>query len=50
MRHFHTKLICKSILRQTEWEVQNGPVTKNGVLTSNYFIFSKLVFQFKNLA
>ena len=31
--HFHTKLpYQKSILRQTEWWLQNGPITKNGVL------------------
>ena len=27
------------MLRQMEWGVQNGPLTKNGVLPSNYFVF-----------
>ena len=26
------------MLRQMEWRVQNGHITKNGVLPSNYFI------------
>ena len=31
--HFHTKLLYqKPMLRQIEWWVQNGPITKNGVL------------------
>ena len=31
--YFHKKLPCqKPILRQTEWGVQNGPITINGVL------------------
>ena len=31
---FHTKLSCqKPVSRQVEWGVQNGPITKNGVLT-----------------
>ena len=37
------------MLRQIEWEVQNRPITKNEVLTSDYSIFSKILFQFKNL-
>ena len=33
MQHFHTKPFCqKPILKQTEWEVQNGPIRMNGVL------------------
>ena len=33
MQHFRTKLLClKPILRQIEWGVQSGPITKNGVL------------------
>ena len=38
--HFHTKLpYQKPMLRQTEWWVQNGPITKKGVLpvTTSYF-------------
>ena len=27
------------MLRQMEWAVQNGPLTKNEVLPSNYFVF-----------
>ena len=38
--HFHTKLPYeKSILRQTEWCVQNGPITKNGVLPVTTLFF-----------
>ena len=37
------------MLRQIEWQVQNGPITKNGVFASNYLIFSKILFQFKSL-
>ena len=29
------------MLRQMEWGVQNGPLTKNGVLPSNYFVVFK---------
>ena len=29
--------------------VQNGPLTKNGVLPSNYFVFLKILFEFKDL-
>ena len=30
---FHTKLPCKKpILRQIEWGVPNGPITKSGIL------------------
>ena len=42
-QHFHTKLPCqKPILRQIEWEVQNGPITKNGVLPATTFFFVSL--------
>ena len=44
MQHFHIKLLYqKSVLRQTEWGVQNGPGTKNGVFCSNCFV---VVFKF----
>ena len=37
---FHTKLPCqKPMLRQIEWGVQNGPITKDAFC--NYFIFFK---------
>ena len=44
-QHFHAKLLCqKPMLRQIECEVQNGPITMNGVLpvTTLYF-FQKFV-------
>ena len=45
---FHTKLpYQKPMLRQIEWWVQNGPVTKEQSFTSNYFIFLKNLFQLK---
>ena len=46
-RHFHTKLICKSMLRQTEWEIQNGLVTKNGVLLVTTLFFLNLCFSLR---
>ena len=49
MLHLQTKLPCQKVisdkyLRQIEWEVQNGPITKNAVLpvttfVSNFFSF-----------
>ena len=38
--HLHTKLPCqKPILRQIEWRVQNGSITKSEVLTlTRYFV------------
>ena len=39
-QHFHKKLSYqKSMLRQNEWGVQNGPITKNGPLplTTSFF-------------
>ena len=41
MQYFYAKLSCKNlILRQVEWEVQNGPITKNRVLPVLPFINS----------
>ena len=38
------------MLRQIEWGVQNGPITKNRVLpVTKYFRFLKILFQFRNL-
>ena len=38
MQHFHGKLSCqKSMFKQIEWEVQNGPMTKNIVFSKLYF-------------
>ena len=40
--HFHTKLICQNpMLRQIEWRLQNGPITKSGVLSVNTLFFWK---------
>ena len=40
MYYVDTKLPCqKPMLRQIYWEVQNEPVTKNGVFLSDYFVF-----------
>ena len=50
MHHFHTKLPCqKPILRQTEWVVQNGLVTKNRVLSVNTSFFWKSCFSIRIL-
>ena len=35
------------MLKQLEWWVQNGPITKNGVLLELLY-FLKILFQFKN--
>ena len=44
-KHFLTKLLCqKPMLRQTGWEVQNWPITKNGILTVTTFLFQKFCF------
>ena len=49
-RHFHAKLPRqKPMLRQIEWRVQNGPITKNGVLPVTALYFLKILFQFKSL-
>ena len=38
--HFHSKLLCKKpMLRQIEWPVKNGPITKSGVLSVTTFLF-----------
>ena len=47
--HFHTKQpYRKSMLRLTEQGLQNGPIIKKRNFASNYFIFVKRLFQFKN--
>ena len=44
-QHFHTKLSYqKPMLRQIEWWVQNGPITKNGVLPVTTLFFWKFCF------
>ena len=45
MHHFRTKLpYQKPMLRQIEWWVQNGPITKNGVLPVTTLFFWKCYF------
>ena len=45
---FHTKLPCqKPILRQIEWRVQNGPITKDGVLPVTNIFFWKFCFSLR---
>ena len=42
--HFYSKLLCqKPILRQIEWRLQNGPITKSGVLPVTTLFFGKFV-------
>ena len=37
-QYFYRKLPCeRPMLRQTEWEVQNGPITKNGDLAATTY-------------
>ena len=46
MQYFHTKLSCqKPMLRQIEWEVQNGTITKDGVLPLTTLVFWKFCFR-----
>ena len=46
--HFHTKLpYQKPMLRQIEWWLQNGPITKNGVLPVTTSFFKKLCFSLR---
>ena len=35
------------MLRQIEWGVQNGPITKNGVLPENTLYFRKFCFSLR---
>ena len=45
MYHFHTKLPYQMLmLRQIEWRVQNGPISKNEVLAITTLFFRKLCF------
>ena len=49
-QHFHTKLPCQNpMLRQVEWGVSNGPITKSRVLPVTTLYFLKTLFQFKSL-
>ena len=49
-QYFHTKLSCqKPMFRQIEWEGQNGPITKDGVLPLTTFFFFLTLFESKNL-
>ena len=48
--HFHTKLPYKKpMLRQTEWWVQKWTYHKERSFACHYFVFLKVLFQFKNL-
>ena len=48
--HFQTKLSCqKPMLKQIEWEVQNGPITENGVLAVTTLFFWKICWFFVDL-
>ena len=41
--HFHSKLLCqKPMLRQIEWQLQNRPITKSGVLPVTTLFFWKI--------
>ena len=47
-RHFHSKLLCqKSMLRQIEWRLKNGPITKSGFLQVTALFFWKICFGFR---
>ena len=45
---FYTKLAYQTLmLRQIEWWLQNGPITKNGVLPVTTFFLWKFCFSFR---
>ena len=47
--HFDKKPSCeKPILRQIEWGIQNGPITKNGVLPVTTLSSWKIFFSLRN--
>ena len=40
---FHSKQLCqKPMLRQIEWQIQNGTITKSGVLPVTALFFLKI--------
>ena len=46
--HSHSKLLCeKQTLRQIEWRLQNGPITKTGVLPVTALFLWKICFSFR---
>ena len=46
--YFHSKLLCqKPMLRQREWRLQNGPITKSVVLPVTALFFLKIYFSFR---
>ena len=46
--HFHWKLLCqKPMLRQIEWRLLNGPITKSGVLPGKSLFFWKTFSSFR---
>ena len=48
MHHFHTKLKHqKPMLRQIEWWVQTGPITKNGVFPETTSFFGRFCFSLR---
>ena len=48
IHHFHSKLLYqKPMLRQTEWRVQNGPITKSGGLPVTTLFFWKIFSSFR---
>ena len=49
--YFDRKLPCQNpVLRQLEWGMQNGPITKNWFLPSKYFLFRKFCFTLKPMS
>ena len=48
MHYFHTKLLSqKPMLRQIEWWVENGPITKKRVLPATALFFWKFCFSLR---
>ena len=50
VQHFHIKRLCqKPMLRQKEWGVENGPITKNGVFPVTTLFFRKFCSNIRTL-
>ena len=50
-QYSHIKLASqKPMLRQTEWGVQNEPITKNGLLQLTNSFSLKIEIEYKNLS
>ena len=50
MQHFNAKLSSQNaMLREVEWGVQNGPITKNGFLPVTTLLVLRILSHYKNI-